>query len=175
MQPMTEHTELDLTGAVAAQPGPAMAAPGTYVTFELSEQIFGVAVAHVREILDQQHVARLPNASPDCEGLIDTRGESIPLIDMPQRLGMHHREPGADTRIIVFEVEVDGAPRPIGVMADRVLNVTQIWSEQIEQTPRAAVTEGSARGLRGLARSDGRLIVLLDIAELFGVSSSLRF
>lgn len=144
------------------------AASGTYVTFELSGQTFGVNVAHVREILDQQKVNRLPNASHDCTGVIDTRGESIPLIDLAARLGMPASEPGPDTRVIVFEIELDDAARPIGVLADRVLNVSVIASGEIEPAPRAAVLGGSARGLRGLTRLGGALVVVLDIAEVFG-------
>ncbi|GMG83745.1 chemotaxis protein CheW [Paralimibaculum aggregatum] len=171
---MAEPLILDPPPAGAASsPAGRVAAPGTFVTFELSGQTFGVSVGHVREILDRQEVARLPNASPGCAGLIDTRGESIPLIDLAERLAMAAGEPGADTRIIVFEVQIDGAARPIGVLADRVLNVAQIAAEAIEPTPRAAVIEGSARGLRGLARVEGRLVVLLDVAELFGAEPML--
>ncbi len=150
-----------------------VAEPGTYVTFELAGQTFGVTVAHVREILDRQGVALLPNASPDCQGVIDTRGESIPLIDLSRRLGIGAGGEGQDTRIIVLEIELRGARRPIGVMADRVLNVSQIAADQIEPAPEAALIEGSARGLRGLARLGGLLVVLLDITEIFGSDGAL--
>ncbi|MEM9145388.1 MAG: chemotaxis protein CheW [Pseudomonadota bacterium] len=154
--------------ALGAPPPRDLSFSGTYVTFVLSDQTFGVEVTHVREILDQQRVNRLPNASHDCTGVIDTRGESIPLIDLASRLGMPPSDPGPDTRVIVFEIEIDGLARPLGVLADRVLNVTIISSADIEPAPRAAVTGGTSEGLRGLTRLDGALVVMLDIAEVFG-------
>ncbi len=155
------------TAAPAAAARPS-AEPGTYVTFELSDQVFGVPVASVREILDHQKSAHLPNAAPGCTGVIDTRGCSIPLMDLAARLGVSAGEPGPETRIIVFEIAAEGAAHPVGVVADRVLDVTQIGAEQIEPTPRAAIAGGSACGLRGLARLDGALIVLVSVDELLG-------
>ncbi|MEO0992291.1 MAG: chemotaxis protein CheW [Pseudomonadota bacterium] len=154
---------------------PPEATSGTYVTFELSEQTFGVEVTHVREILDQQRINRLPNASHDCNGVIDTRGESIPLIDLASRLGMPLAEPSPDTRVIIFEIDIDGEARPIGVLADRVLNVSMISSSDIEPAPKAAVLGGSAQGLRGLTRLGGQLIVVLDIADIFGPRGAMDF
>lgn len=141
---------------------------GTYVTFGLSDQVFGVEVAHVREILDLQPVCRLPNASQDCVGVIDTRGESIPVIDLAGRLGIARGEPGPDVRIIVFEICVDTEQRPIGILADRVLNVTRIPAREIEPPPSAAVAAGRASAIHGIARLDGSLVVLLDIEAAFG-------
>lgn len=159
---------------IAINPPPE-ATTGTYVTFVLSDQTFGVEVSNVREILDQQKVNRLPNASHDCTGVIDTRGESIPLIDLASRLGMPPAEPSADTRVIVFEISLDGEARPLGVLADRVLNVSLISSADIEAAPKAAVLGGNAKGLRGLTRLDGALVVVLDIAEVFGETSFADF
>lgn len=158
--------------ARAEAPATATTATDTYVTFGLGVQTFGVEVAHVREILDRQMVCRLPNAAPDCEGVIDARGESVPLIELARRLGVPRGEPGPDTRIIVFEIAEDGPGRPVGVLADRVLNVIRIPPGEIEPTPAAALDGASDRGLRGIARLEGQLVVLLDIAHLFGGRSA---
>lgn len=137
----------------------------TYVTFDLASQTLGVSVGHVREILDLQKVSRLPNAPADIEGVIDIRGQAVPIYDLGARLGLHHGPEGEDSRIIVFEVATGDKPQAMGVLADRVRNVTQIGDEAIEPAP-AMGGRGSAM-LRGLSRQDGELVMLLDLAQVF--------
>lgn len=152
----------------AGSPGTNTPDTGTYVTFDLAAQTFGVAVTSVREILDQQEICRLPNSRADCAGVIDTRGESIPVIDLASRLGLARSPIGPDSRIIVFEIEQDGGHHPIGVQADRVLDVTQIPASTIEPAPVTALPQGGIRSLCGIARLDGKLVVLLDLGGVFG-------
>ena len=117
--------------------------PRTFVTFDISEQTFGVEVSYVREILDHIEISRIPNIRPDIEGIIDIRNESVPIMDIGSRLGMQNLETGADTRIIIFETTMDGEARPIGILADRVRDVTQIPSTEIEAPPEAVGGIGS--------------------------------
>ena len=140
--------------------------PRTFVTFDISAQTFGVEVSYVREILDHIEIARIPNIRPDIEGIIDIRNESVPIMDIGSRLGMHNLETGADTRIIIFETRIDGVARPIGILADRVRDVTQIPSSEIEVPPDAVGGIGSGNVLAGLARHNGLLIALLDIRSI---------
>lgn len=155
-----------------SRPNPAVeAAAETFVTFDLAGQTFGVDVGHVREILDRMPVSRLPNARADCTGVIDTRGEAIPLIDLSGQLGLGPSETGTDTRIIVFEVPLDGRNVPVGVLAERVLDVCRIEGSAIEPAPPAA-TGGADATVRGLARLGETLIVLIDVVRLLGAGEA---
>lgn len=147
--------------------GNAADAAGTYVTFDLAGETVGVSVSRVREILDMVPVNRMPNASMEIEGVIDIRGESIPVLDIGGRLGLHRSAEGEETRIIVMEISGPDGDRPIGVPADRVRDVTSITATQIEAPPRAIDGHAPAQHLRGLARHDGLLVFLLDIDTLF--------
>ena len=142
--------------------------PRTFVTFDISEQTFGVEVSYVREILDHIEISRIPNIRPDIEGVIDIRNESVPIMDIGSRLGMNNLETGADTRIIIFEIQSEGEARPIGILADRVRDVTQIPMTEIEAPPEAVGGIGSGNVLAGLARHNGLLIALLDIRSILG-------
>lgn len=142
--------------------------PRTFVTFDISGQTFGVEVSYVREILDHIEISRIPNIRPEIEGVIDIRSESVPIMDIGSRLGMQHLETGADTRIIIFELEISGEAQPIGILADRVRDVTQIPSAEIEAPPEAVGGVGSGNVLAGLARHSGLLIALLDIKSILG-------
>lgn len=143
------------------------ASSDTFVIFMIGGQRFAVSVSRVRAILDIQPVFRLPNAPAGCDGVIDVRGESIPLVDLAGSLGIgsHQGQAEDEARIIVFET-VDRASQSTaakGVVADRVLNVARILSGDIEQPPRGA-TMGQASGtLIGLARMGGELVAILDI------------
>lgn len=145
----------------------------TFVTFDLAGECLGVEVAHVREILDRQVVNRLPNTSPDVEGVIDIRGESIPIVNMGSRLGLPRSEDSDETRIIVFEINSSENTRPIGVFADRVRDVTLIAPESIEQPRSVDEMVDNPDLLNGLARHNNLLIMLLDVQRVFGGSTSL--
>lgn len=140
--------------------------PKTYVTFDISGQTFGVEVSFVREILDHIEIARVPNTRSQINGIIDIRNESVPIMDIGSQLGMHNFETGAETRIIIFEIQVDQEARPIGILADRVRDVTQIPETEIEMPPEAIGGIGNGSVLSGLARHDGLLIALLDIKSI---------
>lgn len=139
--------------------------PQTYVTFELAGQAFAAAVGHVREILDMQPIARLPNAPGDLLGMIDVRGEGIAVIDLPARLGLNGGADDGEGRIMVFEFGASGAAA-VGVIADRVLSVVEIQDDGIEAAP-SAMTRWDSASVRGVTRVGGRLTLLLALDRLF--------
>lgn len=164
---------------IAEQPMPERedltASAGTYVTFDLAGQVLGVEVRHVREILDTVSISRLPNTPHEVEGVIDIRGESIPIVDMGSRLGLPRMEEGEETRIIVFEIIQDGVVRPVGVMADKVRDVTQISQEELEKPPVVVGASWDAELLGGFARHAGLLILLLNLDRVFGTGGVAAF
>lgn len=163
---VTEVQEPEME-AVMAPTTPADDISGTYVTFDLNGQNLGVEVRHVRAILDTTDVSQLPNATHEVEGVIDVRGESIPIIDIGSRLGMPRQSAGSDTRIIVFEFVSNGALRPVGILADRVRDVTEIAVEEIEAPPEIVGATWRGELLRGFARHAGFLIMLLNAEAIF--------
>ncbi|MEM7212589.1 MAG: chemotaxis protein CheW [Pseudomonadota bacterium] len=149
----------------------AASQPKTFVTFDISGQTFGVEVSFVREILDHIDIARVPNTRSEINGIIDIRNESVPIMDIGSQLGMHHLETGTETRIIIFEIFSDGKAKPIGILADRVRDVTQIPPSEIETPPDAIGGIGNGSVLSGLARHDDLLIALLDIEAILTLDS----
>lgn len=140
----------------------------TYLTLDLGEQILGIEVRHVREILDMQKITRLPNAPMDVQGVVDVRGASVPIIDLKNRLGILPTDVGAETRIVVIEIEAKGSRKPVGILADRVRNVEQIGAAEIEAVPDAGIDSWDARILEGLWRRGLDLVALIDLDQIFG-------
>jgi purine-binding chemotaxis protein CheW len=140
--------------------------PQTFLTFSLGGQYFALSVDPVREILDEQPVATLPEAPADVVGLIDVRGEGVMVMDVAHRLGVVTRS-DSGRRIVVLE-RPGGDGRPIGVLADQVLSVVEIGAEGIEPPPRPGSGRTGAALLRGVARLNGNLVMVLDHLRLLG-------
>ena len=159
---MSTEEQLDSTAEVEDN------SSSTYLTFDLGEQILGVEVRHVREILDMQKITRLPNAPMDVQGVVDVRGGSVPIIDLKSRLGIPPLELGEEARIVVIEIDSGSGRKPLGILADRVRNVDQIGNDEVEASPSVGVGGWDNSILQGLSRRGSDLIVLLDLERVFG-------
>lgn len=136
----------------------------TFVTFDLGDQIFAVDVANVREILDRQAVSALPNASSDLIGMIDIRGQGIPVMDLSLPLGLQrlsHDE--SEERLIVLDFAGDSAPT-VAIAADRVRSVVEIAAGVIDPVP-AVPGSWKSGAMKGVTRLDGALVYLIDLRE----------
>lgn len=142
--------------------------PQTFLTLRLGGQYFALSVAPVREILDEQPVATLPEATPDVIGLIDVRGESVIVMDVSRQLGVVPETEG-NRRIVVLERAGDSG-RPVGMLADQVLSVVEIANAEIEAAPRAPGSGSAPRLVQGIARLGGNMVLVLDHAALLGSS-----
>ncbi|MEE4119674.1 MAG: chemotaxis protein CheW [Paracoccaceae bacterium] len=143
-----------------APDGPA---PLTLLTFVLGGQVFAVPVTHVREIVDRSEISALPNAPHDVLGLIDLRGQSVPVVDLAARLGIR-AEPGAEARVVVFAFSGEGeggaAATSLGVLTERVLRVAEIGLDALEPMP-DTLSGWRCEAATTLARTeDGRALVL---------------
>ena len=137
------------------------------MTFDLAGECLGVEVKFVREILDRKEVNRIPDAAHDIEGVVDIRGESVPIVDMGRRIGLPRQSDCEDTRIIVFEIasatnSPDWSLRRSGPR--RVL----IPPGNIEPSPGVDGSVWRSDLLIGIARQSDLLILLLDVQRVFG-------
>ncbi len=102
----------------------------------LGSEIFAIAADMVREIIDPVPATRVAGARAFLPALINVRGNIIPLADLRPRFGMPRRTDTTDSRIVVVEIEIDGDPVALGIMADKVYEVTEISTAEVQQTPR---------------------------------------
>ena len=116
------------------------AEPMKVLMLGLGEQVFALDAGIVREIIDPIPVTRVAGAKPFLPGVINVRGNVIPLADIRIRFGMPWRADTQDTRIVVVEVPVDGEPVVVGIIADKVHDVTEITPADAQQTPRVGMT-----------------------------------
>lgn len=142
-----------------------MAEHSQYVTFGVAEELFATPVRVVREILDMLTISRLPRAPKELLGMIDVRGQGIPVVDLR---GLLELEPVADTthtRIVVVQTFRNGQELAIGLKTDRVFEVTALDSDTLEPPTRIG-GDWSEGAVSGIGRRLGAFVSVLDIGRL---------
>lgn len=131
------------------------------VVFELGEEQFGVDIFRVNEIIRLPEVTQIPKTDPNLMGLVNLRGENIPVIDLKGRLGLAGGETTDRARIIVIEGETGHT----GILVDQVQEVITLKGDQIERAPSIAA-DPSNDFIVGVARHNDSLISLLDLDQV---------
>ena len=137
-----------------------------YVTFNLADELFGVEVSRAREILSLTPVTKVPQTPDYLLGVINLRGQVVPVVDMRLKLGLPAGEETEDTCIIVIEVQVDGEVLVVGALADAVREVMEIRDDQIEPPPRLG-TKLNIEFINGMGKVDEQFMILLNIDQIF--------
>ncbi|PLX79382.1 MAG: chemotaxis protein CheW, partial [Desulfuromonas sp.] len=107
-----------------------------FVTFVLGSELFGVEVNRTREILSLIPVTSVPQTPDYMLGVINLRGQVVPVIDMRLKLSMPKSEATQETCIIVLEIQVDEEILVVGAQTDAVREVLEINFDQIEPPPK---------------------------------------
>jgi purine-binding chemotaxis protein CheW len=131
------------------------------VSFKLGSEEYGVDIAQVQEINRMVTVTHVPRAPVFMEGVINLRGQLIPIIDLRTRFGMPRAEHTKSTRIVVTEV---GAKR-VGMVVDSVSEVLRLPADAVEPAP-DMVAGVETEYIRGVGKVDDRLIILLDLSRV---------
>jgi len=130
-----------------------------FAVFKIGKEDFGVHIGRVVEILKSQKIYSLPELPDFISGVIDVRGEVIPLLDLRKRFGAQ-----AETRkcrIIIVRYEDE----KIGLLVDEIDKIMQFDPEEISPSP--AMFKGlRTEYLTGLGKKEGRLVILLNIERL---------
>jgi purine-binding chemotaxis protein CheW len=146
-----------------------MAESAQYVTLGVGDERFAVPVERVREILQMQPIARMPNAPACFLGMIDVRGQGVPVVDLRLKLGLERGEDTETTRIIVLQVLVGGRELTLGLRTDRVFEVTALDDNRLEPPPEIG-TSWSSDCIVGVGRRNGAFVTVFDLGRLLAVS-----
>ena len=109
------------------------------VMIGLGDEKFALDAGLVREIIDPVPATMVAGAKSFVPSVINVRGNIIPLADLRIRFGMPVTEDSADTRIVVVELNIDNEAVLVGVMADKVYEVTEISQTDVQPTPRVGM------------------------------------
>ena len=101
----------------------------------LAGEMFALDARQVRDILDPVPVTRVPGAQPYVSSVLNVRGKVIPLADLRVRFGMPPASITPDSRFIVLEIDLAGEPTTIGIVADKVYEVTDLDTSTLQKAP----------------------------------------
>ena len=135
---------------------------GRYLLFAISEEVYGIEIRYVTEIIGMQPVSTLPEAPPHIKGVINLRGKIIPVIDMRVRFKKKQADYTDRTCIVVVETQEFSA----GLIVDEVAEVLAIEDSEIAPPPKFEVG-ASARYIRGIGKVKDEVKLLIDCESLF--------
>ena len=128
------------------------------ISFTIGEENFGVDIQTVKEVIRKKEITRLPKTPAFVKGVINLRGDVIPIIDLREKFGLEHKDYTDMTRVIVTEVDA----RSVGMVVDSVSHVIRIGEEDIEPPP-PVVGGISNEYLKGVGKIGEKLIIVEKI------------
>ncbi|HYE84520.1 MAG TPA: chemotaxis protein CheW [Clostridia bacterium] len=136
------------------------------VVFKLDNEFYGVDITKVREIGPYIESVKVPNTPEFVEGIINFRGDIIPIINLRKVFMLEDSKAVKGTRIII----VNAGNRQLGIIVDEASEVLYINNDNIESSAKI-VTETKKRLISGIGKEQGRIIMLLDLSELVNENS----
>jgi purine-binding chemotaxis protein CheW len=139
---------------------------GQYLSFRLDEELFAIDVACVREVIDRTEMTRIPRMPEFMRGVINLRGNVVPVVDLRMKFGIGQVEMTIDTCIVVLEVKVDEEATAVGALVDAVQEVFDLDPSHIEPPPKMG-TRLNTDFIEGMGRLDDEFVILLDADKVF--------
>ncbi len=140
-----------------------------FVIFKLANQYYGIDIYNVQVIEKVTNYTRVPNAEHYVKGVINLRGEVVPVIDLGERFGIISSENNNESRIIIIKVK----DILIGLVVDSSSEVLTLDEEDIDDTPSLG-EQATEEFIKGIGKKDGRLIMLLDLEKVIGVNETIE-
>ena len=138
----------------------------SYLSFELGKEYFASSVSNVINIVDLLQITKVPNAPRHMMGVINLRGDVLPLIDTRIKLGVEESEFCNETCILVLNVVQDGESVHVGAIVDSVHEVFDVTDETILK-PTSVGTTVKYNYITGMVENNGNFIMILDMDKLF--------
>lgn len=135
-----------------------------FVTMTVDDQMMGIEVKHVRDVLREQSVTPVPLAPPEVAGSLNLRGRIVTVVDLRRRLGLPPRNENRSSSFVVVEIKGE----LYSLMVDDVGDVITSRMSQIEKTPGNLAAQWREIAT-GIYKLDGQLIVLMDIQSLLKI------
>ncbi|WP_163935774.1 chemotaxis protein CheW [Paraferrimonas sp. SM1919] len=132
-----------------------------WVTFTLDDEIYGVNVMQVQEVLRVSEIAPVPGTPDYVLGIINLRGNVVTVLDTRTRFGLADKAIDESARIIIIEAE----HQVIGILVDSVAEVVYLNRSEIEQAPNVG-TDDSSKFISGVCHKDNKLLILVDLNSL---------
>lgn len=132
-----------------------------FVVFKLGKEEYGINIMQVQEIVPYEEPVKVPNAPAFVEGVMNLRGNVIPVISLKKRFGIPVQEINDNTRLIVINV----GSKPIAFIVDDASEVLTLNEADIQETPEV-ISNAGRKYVAGIGKHGDRLIIILDLDYL---------
>lgn len=132
-----------------------------YLTFHLADEDYGIEIAYVTEIIGIQKITEVPDMPDFIKGVINLRGQVIPVMDVRARFKLPHRDYDERTCIVVVDINATS----VGLVVDQVSEVVDIPASQVEPPPKTG-KGASSKYLKGMGKMGDEVKILLDVENL---------
>ena len=143
-----------------------------YLTFLLSGEEYAISILRIKEIIGYDTVTSVPKTPKWIRGVINLRGNVVPVVDLAVRFGMSERPVTKTSCIIIVEWQLGSQNTLMGVMADAVSQVMDIAAGEIQPAP-AFGTRVKVDYLQGMAQLGKKFALLLDIDSVLSADEAL--
>ncbi len=135
-----------------------------YLSFEIDNELFGVNLSNLNQIIESPELTKVPKSSSLLEGIIYHNDVLLPIVNFQRWLNLNEKK-GDRSNILVLELQTEDGAVEVGLMVDKVLEVVHFNQEGIEKVPQ--VGDHNTDYIRGITRYLERFIMLIDIDKLF--------
>jgi len=141
---------------------------GQYLTFLVDKESFAISILDVKEIIEIANITRVPLTPEYIHGVINLRGNVVPVIDLSARLKHHSAEVSKRSCIVLVEVEVSDSSQLIGMLVDEVREILEIPQANIQPAPDFG-TNIRTDFIQAMAQVDEKFIILLAINRVLSL------
>lgn len=145
----------------------------TYLTFRLGEEMFAATIEKASAILEVLPITKVPRSPDYMKGVINVRGEVMPVVDTRLKFGMTPVEYTKNTVIITFNVEIDGEKSAVAALVDEPGTVLEIENSDISPPPHIGAKYKSELVI-GTSKVDDIFLMILDIDKVFSLDELLE-
>lgn len=144
-----------------------MSTTNEYVIFKIEREYYGINIHHVENIEKIIAITRIPYTKPYIQGVVNLRGNIIPIVHIRKRFLLPEKEFTDESRIIITNV----GETKIGIIVDSSSEVLQLDDANIEEAPVIRGTNGQDF-IRQVGKHDGRIIMLVDLPKVLGLDEA---
>ena len=136
-----------------------------YLTFQLGTEYFALEITRVREVLDYINITKVPRTPDFMLGVINLRGNVVPVVDLHLSLGMPPQERTVDTCIVIVEIQIGAETIQIGALADSVQEVVNLSDTDISPPPKLGI-KLNTEFIQGMGKRNEQFLIILNIDKV---------
>ena len=135
-----------------------------FVVFELDNEEYGIDILRVKTIEKVTKITRIPKSASYIKGVINLRGEIVPIVDLREKFKLESKEESDNTRIIIVYIDDIN----VGLIVDSASTVMEINNDMIEAPPES-LGNAEQNNIYGIGKLDNKIIILLDVVKMLNL------